>query len=718
MIRWLVVALALLAWPAWGQTARVQSGEHADFTRLALIFPAAPDWRLTRTAGGYVLSVKGAAPAYRLDDVFRRIPRTRLTAIWADPATGDLRLEVGCACHATAFAFRPETLVIDLRDGPPPPDSPFELAETGVALPPLGSVAARPRARPPGSDAPTRLPFPAPPAPALPADFASRSIDSAAMRRSLVEALGIGATAGLVELDLTADDAARFAPLPGELPLAVLDGPRIDLRLGDAPARVEPGRADCPAPELTDPSGWSDGRPAAQQLADVNRALVGEFDRIDPAAAERGVRVLLHFGFGAEAAGLLRVAPVPAARRQLWDGMARIVDGGTDPDGALIALAGCDDAGALWAALAAPADRLPRGLNRTAVLRSFSALPPHLRRSLGPGLADRFLAAGDAPAATALNEAIMRAGPTPEAQLVSARLRIAEDRPEAAAAELAAIEAPEDDLAAAALADLVELQLAQGLVLQAADLLDLQSRAREYRGTPLGERLARIEVLALAAAGDAAGAFRLAAAMPAVRPDLWQVLARQGTDDDLLTQAVPAPPEAVAEATPPVRQSLAGRLLRLGMPEAALRWVAGLDTADEDLRLLRARAAAQMNDGRGILEQIAGLTGPEAAALRVQALTLLGDPAAAALAAADPQSARRALWQARDWAALASAAGDDPRAEAARLALPNQPPADMAEPLASARALVTESASARVRLRDLLTAEPETLVTEQQPLAP
>ena len=117
MIRGLILALVLLAWPAWGQTVRVQSGEHDDFTRLALIFPSAPDWQLARTAGGYVLSVKGAAPAYRLDEVFRRIPRTRLTALSADPATGELRLEVGCACHATAFAFRPEILVIDLRDG-------------------------------------------------------------------------------------------------------------------------------------------------------------------------------------------------------------------------------------------------------------------------------------------------------------------------------------------------------------------------------------------------------------------------------------------------------------------------------------------------------------------------------------------------------------------------------------------------------------------------
>jgi len=55
-------------------------------------------------------------------------------------------------------------------------------------------------------------------------------------------------------------------------------------------------------------------------------------------------------------------------------------------------------------------DRLPRKgmLNRDAVLQAFLGLPGHLRDHLGVGLAEKFLAQGDAEAARLIRDAMER----------------------------------------------------------------------------------------------------------------------------------------------------------------------------------------------------------------------------------------------------------------------------------------------------------------------
>ena len=62
MIRLLLVLLAL-ATPGQAETARVLSGEHADFTRLAIELPEASAWRVGRTAMGYAFATDDDRPS-------------------------------------------------------------------------------------------------------------------------------------------------------------------------------------------------------------------------------------------------------------------------------------------------------------------------------------------------------------------------------------------------------------------------------------------------------------------------------------------------------------------------------------------------------------------------------------------------------------------------------------------------------------------------------
>ena len=125
--------LAALAVPgvAAAQTARVKAGDHPGFTRLVIDLPAEAGWTLGRTPGGYELLLAGDAVPYDLTGVFRVFCKDRLASGWADPQTGNLQIGVACACHAVPFAFRPDIIVIDLRDGPPEAGSAFELGLDG-----------------------------------------------------------------------------------------------------------------------------------------------------------------------------------------------------------------------------------------------------------------------------------------------------------------------------------------------------------------------------------------------------------------------------------------------------------------------------------------------------------------------------------------------------------------------------------------------------------
>ena len=135
MIRFLLLIwLAVAALPAEAAPVKVTTGAHQGFTRLVMEFGAPVNWSVGRTEAGYALKIEGQTPGYDLSQVFQLIGRERLAAIWSDPASGELRISIGCACHAIPFEFRPGIVVIDLRDGPPPSGSSFGWHDVDVAI--------------------------------------------------------------------------------------------------------------------------------------------------------------------------------------------------------------------------------------------------------------------------------------------------------------------------------------------------------------------------------------------------------------------------------------------------------------------------------------------------------------------------------------------------------------------------------------------------------
>jgi hypothetical protein len=656
MIRFLLLLFATVL-PASAESARVLSGEHGDFTRLVIELPSTDAWTLGRTSEGYAFSTASAAqPEYDLNRVWQRIDRSRLSSLAFDPASGVLMLSLGCDCHVFPFEYQPGIVVLDIKPGPAPEASVFEAAfapsmpvqkevSSDRAYDWLGEVAT----------APTRpvAPFPLP--------LATGDISLEPLRDELLEQIAQGAAQGIVDMEL-----------PGkakDVPVIDRTTPWSNIRIGEEPGLIvtEPNAlteevrpdASCAAPEVLNLAAWSEGRPAHDLLVEARDGLFGEFDAPDEEAVLQSVQLQLYLGFGAEARQTADILGPEAAsdRLPLYRSMARLVDGESDPQTPFAAMLHCDGPAALWAALAL--DRLPGGpvVNRDAIVQAFQAIPPHLRRHLGPGLAEKFLALDDAEAARMVRDAIERAPDADPAAvaLLDAKADLHDGDTEAALAHAEAAVALDGDQAEN-LNALVETHfhklqpLAPGV---AEALLAIQG---ENEGTEVAAAIERAIVLALALSDQVDAAFATDSQAAGTEADLWRVVQARAVDDDFLRHAVLAPGARMPEVDTDVRQATAQRLLALGFADSAMDWLGAVSATDApEVRLLAAKAESARGKTEAAATLLADLQGEEAEVLRAKVLVQMGDlkSVSAALATTgDTEAATRlGLWEG-DWAAL------------------------------------------------------------------
>lgn len=746
MIRWLL-ALIAIALPLTLAAAPVvvKSGEHDGFTRLVLEYGSPVDWQVGRTSDGYELRLGGDAPAYDLSVVFDIIGKSRLAAIWVDPASKNLRIGIACKCHAIPFEFRPGIVVIDLRDGSPPKGSSFELALDGSDVETLAvRPPPRPKARPRVTNTKgydwTELALPEAmvrpqvkepqPVRADPAPAALDVLDPdlQPLRESLLRQLSRGAAQGVVDMEMPKPQEKRppSAPFPsvrigvGELP-GVSSGPGLP-RHDDIGSE---GR-DCVPAEALDIASWGDGRPVFEQMAEAMGGLSGEFDRPDPAALTRAVHFNLHLGFGAEARQLMLAFPVDAPDGPVWKSLAHLLDGDPDPDPFFTGLAACDGPSALWAFLSDPAPGKGSAVNTRAVVLAFSALPIHLRRHLGAEVGDRFLAMEEVNAARAIQDAVLRApgGDGQEADLLQARMDMATGDHGAAAQKAEEALKESGPRSGEALIAFTEAQVAQTLPIEADVAMALAAMLPEHAGSPDEPAYRRATVLAAAASGDFDGALAEDGAESATVIDVWRLLARLGTDDAILAHAILPPEQPVPQVEGETMALLAERLIGLGFAEAALRWLTPAENFDP---MLRAKAHLAVPDARSAIDALDGSADPAALMLLASAYQMLGEEEQAAqvfAAAGDEAAGWRAKGRAQDWEALASD-GPEPWKDAAASIIA----AEEAQPgaadgagaasteggdapagsLARSHQLVENSAATRAALAALLTTLPAPL---------
>lgn len=131
---WVQRGLFILAWllaqthGTMAEVVQVRSGEHDGFSRLVLDLPQGAEWVMGRVPDGYELRPADPAMSFDLGDIFARIPRTRLTDVVQRKTGPGIVLTVGPEVHAKASQTAEGDVIIDIADGPAPPNSAFETA--------------------------------------------------------------------------------------------------------------------------------------------------------------------------------------------------------------------------------------------------------------------------------------------------------------------------------------------------------------------------------------------------------------------------------------------------------------------------------------------------------------------------------------------------------------------------------------------------------------
>ncbi|WP_370274503.1 hypothetical protein [Pararhodobacter marinus] len=653
----------LLGAPAAAQIVTPYAGEHDSFTRLVVPLPPGTGWSLDPDGRTRRLTLDAETLRLGLDRVFRRIPRDRLASVTADGAT--LVLELACDCPIRAWEERPGMLILDISDAPAQvPEVSLPPAVTPrPALPrrpdPLAAAraagAALARSRPALAVAPT-------PAPTEPteADEALQRLGQD-LGATLSTALGQGLLDPAVEAPVSATQVLSAPPEdPADFP--------PNMRISSVLDRADPSRMPDPPPpqhcaqsDVLDTVIARDVGDFDNPFSELSRALYGEFDQPDPQVLRNLAGLYLAAGFGAEARALIDAAETPLDGQDFLLGMADILEDRSTNSRLLLAQSlDCGGAASVLAVLAgAEQDRIREQADSIAL--RFLNLPDSLQDIFGLDLATALIEAGAIDAARVVAERLQRSPWIPAAQiaLIEARLDQARGLPREAIARLDHAGGTDPDTVTTRLDLALDTQepLDPGYLAQAEGLAATERSAGS--GPDMMAAVIRLHARSGAHIDAFAALDRLETWMPEtgenrrmiadLRDTVWSALAETGTDF-ALTETVLARDDwrdpALSDAT---RETLAARLLDLGLVLPARDLTTG---PAGQARVLQARAALETGDPEGALALLGDDDSASAAQVRAAAMDRLGDHAAAARAFAElgiTDAALRAAILAGDW---------------------------------------------------------------------
>lgn len=716
----LLIALLFWASAAQSQSVSVKSGEHGAFTRLVLTYPKPVDWVLGRRANGYGVQIKGNSDPYDFSSVYQLITKDRLRSIWVDPTTGELQMGIDCYCHAIPFELDPRTLVIDIKDGPPPKNSSFELnlSDGRSAAPITAPPTRRPRTNPASGVSYDWLSphVPRPEGQVTPANqhedashpvLPNRDVQRDAFRYLLVDQVGRGATAGVITMEhpkadqgqVSEQDRTTAPPRQARAALDELPGISVSAERNSKPDFTVQGEI-CPPDTELDFNGWAGSDDAATELSRARAFLLSEFDVPDAKMVLAAVNTHLYFGFGAEAR-LLLSSMLPRRQQDPFRmSLSYLVEGEQPPDNPFLNMQSCDSAASLWSVLATDSDTLLAHINGPAVSRTFLSLPQHLRAVLGPVTAMRLMKSGDGANAEVVKQSFERSvsPDNPAAALLEASQALQSGDPVGAEAALPTSKAAMDSLLL-----LVQARFDQRKAVEAKDLEALQAFAFEHGDGPLKPGLDRALAHAAALGNKFEAAFRYAAGQPDLERDIWLLLADVGSDAQLFDFAVGI--DAAQRETLPstLRSKVAERLVQAGLPNAAAGWASGKDIAAD----LAARVALYNHDARAALRLLSDRlseTDPELLASAYAALGDLDRAESAYRSAGKTAEADRLLRWSGTWPS-ASDEKSAPWNDVTALLDPVDSAAAL-PPLRAGQARVTQSTSTRQAIDALLAAVP------------
>ncbi len=721
---WLVLVLACLPGLSLADDVTLRTGWHDTFTRIVVSFPSGTAWELGRTEAGFALVLEDVA-GIQTANFFDRIPLDRITQVEVDD-NQSLLLTTICDCHADAFLWRPDKLVVDIKDGAAPNDHPFDAMllrdaneDTPARATPIVDLGLmpKPRAR---VDLASISPL---------QDLQVSPPDLSNLEQTIINGLVRAADQGLLQMDagadiapsdpeptgepanvLTEDDIADPVPPPHQASQALTPGLKtrtsvdLGLRLLDPAIDQTPVGINCWPDAFVAVADWAEGMDFHEETSRARAQIFGEFDRVNSDAVTTLARVYVAYGLGREAIQTLTIDGQMSSERAAIHMLAEIVDADPLSSGALAGQLQCPGDVALWALLAMPEDVVETPPDELRLIRQFRALPRDLQRHLSARMAARLVNLDNPDGAELILDPALKAEHAPiDAAVLQAE--ITADRGDRADATEALMMLANSDarLPPEALIQLVTLQMEAQGHLEHSLIALIEAQRFEYRDEPVGADLARAEILARLYIDDFRTARHQLAALPKnpahphlaeLQHDVIQQMTRRADDILFLEMAFE---DNVKAADGDIANAVAERLLQLGFPDQAAEILAPPAKAEAmaERRYLRAQAAMDANAPQLAAQHLSGVTTPRAKDI------LAGFGHVAADQSAPFNDASRA-WRRGDWSALAT--GEDVllRDASSLILNPVDPVPDQVQPLASGRALLEQADATRATVNGLL----------------
>lgn len=630
--------LFVLFWPLelFAQTKIVRTGWHLEFTRLVLPIPVGTEWNAISVDGGYLIQTPNVGD-FDLGQAYERIPRERVNRI--SQAEEGLRIEVACDCHIDAFLWRPNRLIVDVVDGPPPDSSLFEAVTDSYQMPRLLDLNLSierdaESAKTLEDISPLRQ---------LQIDQDS-NVD--AFAHSVAANLQRGILQGILEpnpesvaeskntLEKTeasipaANSAPELADLGQSLGLEASTSVEIALDLAPLALETERPQQNCWPDSFVNVSTWAAGLGFSEDVALLRQNLFSDLEKPNAAGYRKLARAYVFYGFGAEAIEIVDASPDQSADLVAIGDLGRLIDGLSEGGSNLGSQLECPGKVALWALLMNRDSSVNPDVDITGIVQQFRDLPDPLRMHLTPRMAERLADIGQKDAAKFLLDG-GKDRPELQEDLALVRAQIAEQEGEKEEAETVLSGIPELD--PDILTRLVALRISEGRQIESTLIKDLEAALYYFRSSPDAATLFSALIDALVHQDDFAQALaaidRFSTSVPentlvVANSSALGALADRGKDVLFLEFAFSDRPEF---STPQTQNKYAQRLLALGFGDRALELMSESAAGDvmAERRLLRAEALIQKRLPELVRKELAGITTPQALALLRRASDLL-----------------------------------------------------------------------------------------------
>lgn len=700
-----VVFYALTYVTATAQGYQVRSGEHANFSRLVILYPETPEWEYGRVEGGYELRTSDVVAEYDLESVFDLIPRDRISSVEVRKDS-HLFISVPCNCHSDVFEIR-QGLVIDIKDGSPSAFSRFE-----NKFPETISVTQNDN-RTPGTSmqneiqseknmklSSERLPnyvFGRYNELESLEEFENQNNNPygklflnnnmSKIQISVVNQIGAAATQGLINPSITkvvkGQNSIENTLVVGEgvAPQEKFPNSSTNMRVetavergrysGDKNIDISIGESTCEDSNLFDVSSWGDLSLRQNEISFSRTGLYNDIDLVDQNTVRNLAKSYLFYSFGAEALALIDQFFADEKRFADLRMLAEIMKGNKVKENEEFRnQIYCKSKSALWSAISYPFDMKSYNIvEKDNIISHFSSLPRHLRKQFGLTLSNRFLDMRDIESARKVRNSISRVleDKSDVLLIIDANISLKVGDIVSEIEELQKLALSERLLAPEAMLSLLEILILQDEMIS-QDLLDkLASLVELSVGSDTGSKLRITQIYALITAG------KIYQATENLKNFLNDGEIENSARHDVAVEIVRDLLDKFEEIEfvnfilnfdiaknlhdRDVLQLAAQKLINLGFPELAKNILNSIsNSSDSKYKVLMASLYIQEGRGDLALGYLAGLTGNQASLIRAKALELVGNYSEASNTIKDldeKEILRRLALQSRDWETLA-----------------------------------------------------------------